>query len=181
MDPATLTINSRRYGAWSLRGWLLCRFAGLDVDVVASTGHSMRRDEFTKPFTNVRVEQWVDQAEMLTRASLVVCHGGSGTTYAALAAGVPVVAVPRFADQFSNARTIERARAGRNIELDTTDVGALTSREVELVREAAADVLRDPQYRSNAKAIADELRRSDDVATCLERLTRYAQRGYDAL
>jgi glutathione S-transferase len=30
---ATLTINSRNYGAWSLRGWLLCRFSGLDVDV----------------------------------------------------------------------------------------------------------------------------------------------------
>jgi len=30
---AVLTINSRNYGAWSLRGWLLCRFAGLDFDV----------------------------------------------------------------------------------------------------------------------------------------------------
>jgi glutathione S-transferase len=30
MTTATLTINSRNYGAWSLRGWLLCRMAGLD-------------------------------------------------------------------------------------------------------------------------------------------------------
>ena len=30
MAPATLTINSRNYGAWSLRGWLLCRMAGLE-------------------------------------------------------------------------------------------------------------------------------------------------------
>ena len=30
MAPATLTINSRNYGSWSLRGWLLCRMAGLD-------------------------------------------------------------------------------------------------------------------------------------------------------
>jgi glutathione S-transferase len=27
---ATLTINSKNYGSWSLRGWLLCRMAGLD-------------------------------------------------------------------------------------------------------------------------------------------------------
>jgi glutathione S-transferase len=27
---AILTINSKNYGAWSLRGWLLARFAGLD-------------------------------------------------------------------------------------------------------------------------------------------------------
>jgi glutathione S-transferase len=33
VPDATLTIVSRNYGAWSLRGWLLCRFAGLDVEV----------------------------------------------------------------------------------------------------------------------------------------------------
>jgi glutathione S-transferase len=30
---ATLSINSRNYGAWSLRGWLMCRFAGLEFEV----------------------------------------------------------------------------------------------------------------------------------------------------
>src|SRR6185369_7017858 len=28
---AVLTISSKNYSSWSLRGWLLCRFAGLDV------------------------------------------------------------------------------------------------------------------------------------------------------
>jgi len=32
MARATLTINSKNYGAWSLRGWLLCKMAGLDFD-----------------------------------------------------------------------------------------------------------------------------------------------------
>lgn len=31
MKPS-LTIASRNYGSWSLRGWLLCRLAGLDFD-----------------------------------------------------------------------------------------------------------------------------------------------------
>lgn len=30
---AVLTISSRNYSSWSLRGWLLCRLAGLDVTV----------------------------------------------------------------------------------------------------------------------------------------------------
>ena len=34
MAKASLTISSRNYSAWSLRGWLLCRFAGLDFDTV---------------------------------------------------------------------------------------------------------------------------------------------------
>lgn len=31
MARATLTISSKNYSSWSLRGWLLCRMAGLDV------------------------------------------------------------------------------------------------------------------------------------------------------
>jgi glutathione S-transferase len=34
MPNATLTINSKNYGAWSLRGWLLCKLAGLDVEEI---------------------------------------------------------------------------------------------------------------------------------------------------
>lgn len=34
MNRPTLTIASKNYGSWSLRGFLLCRFAGLDFDEV---------------------------------------------------------------------------------------------------------------------------------------------------
>ena len=30
MTEAVLTISSKNYSSWSLRGWLLCRMAGLD-------------------------------------------------------------------------------------------------------------------------------------------------------
>jgi len=32
MSRATLTIASKNYGSWSLRGWLLCKLAGLDFE-----------------------------------------------------------------------------------------------------------------------------------------------------
>jgi glutathione S-transferase len=32
MPQATLTIASKNYGSWSLRGWLLCKLAGLDFE-----------------------------------------------------------------------------------------------------------------------------------------------------
>ena len=32
MAHATLTISSKNYSSWSLRGWLLCRMAGLDFE-----------------------------------------------------------------------------------------------------------------------------------------------------
>ncbi len=32
MPRATLTISSKNYSSWSLRGWLLCRLSGLDFE-----------------------------------------------------------------------------------------------------------------------------------------------------
>ncbi len=32
MSPATLTILSKTYGSWSLRGWLMCKMAGLEFE-----------------------------------------------------------------------------------------------------------------------------------------------------
>jgi len=45
MARARLTINSRNYGAWSLRGFLLCRMAGLDFDVFMSSDDPASRAE----------------------------------------------------------------------------------------------------------------------------------------
>jgi len=46
MRTATLTTNSRNYGAWSLRSWLLCKLAGLDFEecVTASDDPSARAE-----------------------------------------------------------------------------------------------------------------------------------------
>jgi glutathione S-transferase len=45
-SKATLTIASKNYGSWSLRGWLLCKMAGLEFEeqVVASDDPSARAE-----------------------------------------------------------------------------------------------------------------------------------------
>lgn len=43
---ATLTISSKNYSSWSLRGWLLCRMAGLDFEeIVLSSDDPSTRAE----------------------------------------------------------------------------------------------------------------------------------------
>jgi glutathione S-transferase len=46
MAKATLTISSKNYSSWSLRGWLLCKLAGLDFEeqIVASDDPSTRAE-----------------------------------------------------------------------------------------------------------------------------------------
>ena len=67
---------------------------------------------------NVRVERWVDQPTALARATAMVGHGGSGSTLAALAAGVPVAFIPLFVDGDDNARRVAAAGAGRLVDGD---------------------------------------------------------------
>ena len=62
---------------------------------------------------SVRVERFVPQEDVLPACAAAVVHGGSGTTLAALAHGLPLVLVPQGADQFENAARVEAAGAAR--------------------------------------------------------------------
>ena len=46
MAEAKLTISSKNYSSWSLRGWLLCKLAGLDVEeeIVSADDPSVRAE-----------------------------------------------------------------------------------------------------------------------------------------
>jgi UDP:flavonoid glycosyltransferase YjiC (YdhE family) len=93
----------------------------------------------------VRVEQWVNEAEVLPHASAAVGHGGSGTTMSALAAGCPLVVVPLFGDQPYNA--IRVAVAGPGVVAPVDSIGP----RIELV-------LANDGYRAVVRRVADEMR-----------------------
>ena len=120
----------------------LAAVADLDADVLLTVGAAA---SFGPVPPHVRVERWVDQASVLGRASAVVCHGGGGSTLGALAAGVPLVVVPLFAeDQHVNARRV--AAVGAGVLADPAGI-----------RPALDTVLSDRTYRTAARAVAAEL------------------------
>nr|BFE57158.1 glycosyltransferase [Dactylosporangium thailandense] len=61
---------------------------------------------------NVRVERFVPHGPVLARAAAVVCPSGMGIVTKAVAAGVPVVAVPFGRDQPEVARRVQQAGTG---------------------------------------------------------------------
>ena len=83
--------------------------ADVDIDVVATIGANNDPAALAAPPANVHVYQWLPLHPLLDLCDAVMCHGGSGTTLAALNAGLPLVVVPQGADQFENARACERA------------------------------------------------------------------------
>jgi glutathione S-transferase len=44
MAKATLALASKNYGSWSLRGWLLCKMAGLEFDEVMISSDEARAE-----------------------------------------------------------------------------------------------------------------------------------------
>ncbi|HEY1359912.1 MAG TPA: glycosyltransferase [Thermoleophilaceae bacterium] len=117
----------------------------LPVRMLLTIGRELDPAALGEPPENVRIERWVPQADVLARAAVVVCHGGSGSTIGALAAGLPLVVVPLFADQPYNA---ERVQA----------VGAGTVAQPPNIAEAVERVLEGGPYRDAAERIAAELR-----------------------
>ena len=61
---------------------------------------------------NARCERFVPHGPVLRHAAAVVCHGGMGITEKAIAAGVPLVAVPFGRDQPEVARRVLEAGVG---------------------------------------------------------------------
>jgi hypothetical protein len=138
--------------------------ADLPVTALLTVGHGVDLERFAGAPDNVRVERWVPQTEALPRASAVVHHGGSGSTLGALAAGVPAVVVPLFADQSYNARRVEAAGAG--LVVAPPDAGA--------IRRAIERLIGGPTIGQGAERIAAEMRSQRPIEAAVDLLAGLA-------
>jgi UDP:flavonoid glycosyltransferase YjiC (YdhE family) len=106
LAPSTSKDPSHRLLQTSLAG-----LRELDVRVLAS----LDRRALPRPVRAghaVRLVNWLSYEHALKDASLVICHGGHGTVVRALAAGVPVLAVPHGGDMAENAVRLVWSGAG---------------------------------------------------------------------
>jgi UDP:flavonoid glycosyltransferase YjiC (YdhE family) len=144
---------------------VLSTIQDLDLRILVTTGSKMKLDNLNIA-NNVHVESWVAQDDIFSLASLVICHGGSGTTFGALAAGVPLVFLPMFADQPTNAALIEGAGAGIIVgdgggsAESNSDASHL---RMSLLRDAISDVLDKPKYRDAARALGEEINAAEPI------------------
>jgi UDP:flavonoid glycosyltransferase YjiC (YdhE family) len=149
--------------------------AGLDARVLVTVGRDFDISQLHDVPGNVHVEAWVDQADVLGEAGLMVCHGGSGTVYDALASGVPLVVMPMFADQFANATVVANVGAGIQVlpRRDAQGRRHPASRDdVPRIRQVIETVLGDGSYRQAAQAVAAEMAAAPAIETVLGQLPR---------
>ena len=113
--------------AAAIYGVALEACADLPARVLLTTGAGIAEGALGTPPEHVRVARWVPQADVLPHARVVVCHGGSGTTLGALAAGVPLVVAPLFADQPQNGAAWPRSAPAASSSRATTERSAARS------------------------------------------------------
>jgi UDP:flavonoid glycosyltransferase YjiC (YdhE family) len=144
---------------------------GMDVDVVFSTG---ARFTPKSPPPNVRVVDMIPGDLASRKASVVVCNGGAGPGYQALAEGTPIVGIPSNIDSLLSAIAIRDAGAGlfiRAMTVTPAEIRAALERVIheesftQIAQRAAASFARfDPH--AHFRAVIDEvIARGDTTIT----------------
>jgi MGT family glycosyltransferase len=142
----------------------------LPVRGLVTTGPAIPVEAIDAP-ANVTVVERAPHREVLRHASAVVTHAGHGTVLKALAAGVPVVALPLGRDQLDNAARVSHHGAGLRLKPKAS---------AEAIARAVRRVIDDPSFAVGARRIADAIAvetAEDRTAAELEAL---AERGAGA-
>jgi len=135
---------------------------GLDVDVLVTTGGLAAIPD---PPANCRIAEILPGSAVMALADLVVCHGGNGTIYQALAAGVPIVGIPTCITQEIEMDQVERCGCG-------VQVNEVRFRVNEL-RDAIQKVLAEPRYRAQARKLGTAVRAWRTGEEAADRITAF--------
>ena len=105
---------------------------------------------------------------LLPRASVVVHHGGVGTTSQGLLAGVPTLIVPFAFDQSDNAEHAWRLGVSRTVYRN--------SYRAPRVERELSDLLERPEYRRNAVAVSNKLKQENGPARAADLIENVLRR-----
>jgi len=122
----------------------------VDHTLITSGPASEIADRLPRERHNVHVAGYISQERILPHADLVVCHGGSGTIFGALAHGVPVLVI---ADEQSD----HEPNGRRCVELGVGAVLPVHGLTADAVAEAARALISDPTRAESSRGVRDAL------------------------
>ncbi len=138
----------------------------LDVDVIVTIGADQDPAALGPQPDNVHVEGFIPQSALLPHCDAVVNQGGTAI-FEILAHGLPLLVLPRGANQFHHADACAAAGVGRSLL-----PGEVTP---EAIRAAVRALMDDPAYRERAQHVAREIEAMpgpEHGARLVERLAR---------
>ena len=136
---------------------------GGPYDVILSTGGS--REALGAAPPNFTVREFVDQREVLGRASVFISHGGMNSASESLWNGVPMLLFPQHGDQHLVAARVEELGAG--VVLRPPDL------EPARLRAAVDLVLSESRFREAAGKIAESFRAAGGYRRAAHEILRW--------
>jgi UDP:flavonoid glycosyltransferase YjiC (YdhE family) len=148
MPVVVLTLGSS--GRADLLPMALSALSELPVTVIAVTAGKI---DLAGVPANAFVADYLPLDLAVQRSSLVICNGGSLTTYQALAAGKPVLGLCSNMDQLLNMNAIEHTGAGLSLRAGRVHPAQL--------KEAVQTLLNTPAYALEAAQAGERFRQVD--------------------
>lgn len=139
---------------------VVAALADIDAEVVLATGDTDVSALEPLP-DNVRPAGFVPLSALLPTCSLIIHHGGSGTTAAPMFYGVAQLVLPSFADNPMSAERVEARGIGVKHDPDTVDTITL--------RASIAQLLQDHDFTAAAGDVAAEMAAQPSPATVIDR------------
>ena len=122
-----------------------------DADLLISCGRAFDPAQLGMLPDNVHVERYVDQMEVLSRASLFVTHCGMNSASEGMWMGVPELLFPLTGEQRAVARRVAEVGAGVPLE-------EAAAREAATLRKTVLAALADERLREGAARMREDLR-----------------------
>jgi L-noviosyl transferase len=146
----------------SLISEFVAEVSAVETSIILGIDDAIARGLGTMP--GVIHAGWVPLNQVLPHCDVAVHHGGSGTSMASAAYGLPQLLLPHATDQFDTAERFVDAGTAR--QLLPNDLGPGS------VRHAVSELLGQPRYRKNARLLAQGLAAQTPPAGIADTLAR---------
>lgn len=146
--------------------------AKLPYRFVVTTAGQVGPETCARAPKNFRLCEYAPGSQLLKRCSALIFHGGNGTMYQALEAGVPMIALPSHLEQ----DVITRIGVNNGF---CIRMRARAFRADELVRNLRA-IVDDPKYREAAERFTLPVRSANGAARAADLLEQWARDGKPA-
>jgi UDP:flavonoid glycosyltransferase YjiC (YdhE family) len=113
----TIGGGARSVGSKSFFSTIAEAFADEPIQVVVSTGNTFDSPDVANSSRNIRFFKWVPGRLLISKADLVIFHGGYGTMMESIACGKPSITTPFHSEQEGNGRRLEQLGCGRVVKL----------------------------------------------------------------
>jgi len=140
-------------------------FSRSEFNVLISIGSKVNRKELGVVPSNIYIEDYVPQIEVLKRASLFISHGGMNSVNEALYFGVPILILPQQSEQVMVAKRVEELGAG--ICITKKDIDS------EYLLEKSAYIMESRSFYESAGKIGEDFRKAGGYKAGTEAILNY--------